>query len=712
MTTPQSSQADGAPAPAPAPPMPPAPAAPASSGPRLGLTTRIFLASAGIVALVLATALAVTSRSAQKAASASISAGLITTQERVRALVSAEGANLSNRVRGYAESPDYRSRFESPADSGDYLDLAETAAEALEAHWVQVISREGIRLAKSDEPTADRVSLVESPLIRRALDGDDAQAFGVAGDSVITHVVASPIRGGNQRVIGAIMAAKYVSDSIVRAVGSETRSELFFYVVEGDGDPRIMATTDGLRRTGDPVLVDVAGRIAPDSSEASGVRQAGETRGTAIDQIDLGGEHYVGRGTMLLSAAGAPVGGFVAFRSLERELRAIGYTDLRNTLLLAGAGGLLLAIVFSFVTARRIVRPVALLADATRRAAEGDYQAAIPELGRDEIGTLASAFRRLLGDLRDKQALVDFLSVSAPGGARTAQFNADAATVRMEAGSATVISPGQMLGNRYEVKGVLGVGGMGVVYKAHDRELGETVAIKTLKRELLGDTSALERFKSEIKLARRISHRNVVRTHDLGEVGGMYYITMEFVEGKSLKDLIRERGRLPAAAVVPIAKQLCRALEVAHEEGVIHRDIKPQNMVVHADGVLKVMDFGIARLATRPAESGHTQAGMVVGTPEYMSPEQLLGDELDGRSDIYATGCVLYECLTGRVPITADTPIVLIGKVLEEVPASPLTVFGDIPRALSELVMWALAKDREQRPRSAAELHAKLDQVA
>src|SRR5437762_4848400 len=160
---------------------------------------------------------------------------------------------------------------------------------------------------------------------------------------------------------------------------------------------------------------------------------------------------------------------------------------------------------------------------------------------------------------------------------------------------------------------------------------------------LADDADALERFKSEIRLARRISHRNVVRTHDLGEASGLYYITMEYVEGKSLKDLIRERGRLPAAVTLPIAKQLCRALEVAHEEGVIHRDIKPQNMVVGPDGVLKVMDFGIARLATRAPETGHTQAGMVVGTPEYMAPEQLLGEELDGRADLYSAGAVIQE---------------------------------------------------------------------
>src|SRR6185503_2732766 len=406
---------------------------------------------------------------------------------------------------------------------------------------------------------------------------------------------------------------------------------------------------------------------------------------------------------------------FVALRSLDRELDATGYTQLRKTLLLAGAGGLILALLLAGVTARQVARPVTLLADATRRAAEGDYNAQIPEGGRDEIGTLAGAFRRLLADLRDKQSLVDFLSATTPGITRAQVPARDSRTVQLQSAGAggTMLEAGQTLGSRYEIKSVLGVGGMGMVYKANDRELGEVVAIKTLKPDMIAsDSNALERFKSEIKLARRISHRNVVRTYDLGEIGGLYYLTMEFVEGKSLKELIKERGRLPASVVLPIAKQLCRALEVAHEEGVIHRDIKPQNMVVQADGVLKVMDFGIARLASRPADGGYTQQGMIIGTPEYMAPEQLLGDDVDARADLYATGVVLYECLVGNVPLSASTPMALVARVLEEEPRPPRAAKPDVPQALSDLVMWALAKDRDKRPRSAADLHAHLDQIA
>jgi serine/threonine protein kinase len=169
-----------------------------------------------------------------------------------------------------------------------------------------------------------------------------------------------------------------------------------------------------------------------------------------------------------------------------------------------------------------------------------------------------------------------------------------------------------------------------------------------------------------------------------------------------VKALITERGRLPVHATLPIAKQLCRALEVAHEEGIIHRDIKPHNMVLAADGVLKVMDFGIARLLGRTQSM--TQTGMVVGTPEYMAPEQLLGEDVDARADIYAVGVVIYECLTGRTPHIADNPMVLISRVLEQPPIPPHELVPDIPPKLSGAVLAALHRDRGKRPRTIVEL--------
>jgi serine/threonine protein kinase len=350
-----------------------------------------------------------------------------------------------------------------------------------------------------------------------------------------------------------------------------------------------------------------------------------------------------------------------------------------------------------------------------RRVAEGDYEAKVEVTTQDEIGELAGAFQRMVEELKAKQQLVEYMSTRTQGVTQpmytVSGGVASPTMVRQIESEPGMLQAGATFANRYEIKGVLGMGGMGVVYRAWDTELGEAVAIKTLRMDAaLSEPVALERFKQEIRLARKITHRNVVRTHDLGEVEGLYFITMEFVEGQSLKHLIQGRGSLPVKVVLTVGKQLCRALEVAHEQGVIHRDIKPQNLIVEPSGTLKVMDFGIARLATRT--EGMTQAGMAIGTPEYMAPEQLLGGEVDFRADLYATGAVLFEALTGRTPFVADSPITLVAKQLEELPPSPQSLNAEVPEPLSALVLKTLAKDPNERPQSATELFEALDAIA
>jgi serine/threonine-protein kinase len=404
------------------------------------------------------------------------------------------------------------------------------------------------------------------------------------------------------------------------------------------------------------------------------------------------------------------LGGVAAFRSRAAELAA--FQALQRTIGIAVGLGVLLALVSAFALARGIAGPLGKLVGATRRVQDGDYSVEIPVQSRDEIGTLAMAFRDLVGDLKEKAALVEYM-MSASGSAPTQPIGMATATVVRQAAARPSITsggdmlrPGSVFAGRYEVKEVLGMGGMGVVYRALDRELQEPVAIKTLRPELLaGDGVALERFKQEIRLARKIAHRNVVRTYDLGEVGGMYYLTMEYVEGTSLKQLIQSRGRLPVAVALTIGKQLCRALEVAHEQGIIHRDIKPQNMVVDATGFLKVMDFGIARLANPPKGKGLTEVGTSIGTPDYMSPEQLSGAELDARSDLYSAGVVLYECLTGKVPFEAETTWALVAKHLEEEAPDPRSLNAEVPAELARVVLKAMAKTPEARYQTAAQLH-------
>lgn len=327
----------------------------------------------------------------------------------------------------------------------------------------------------------------------------------------------------------------------------------------------------------------------------------------------------------------------------------------------------------------------------------------------DTIGHLARVFDAMAAGVRAREErLSDQVD--------TLRREIDEAQRAASSGGSSALDPGTLLpgtqfDDRYTITRVVGRGGMGTVYKAHDQELSEDIAIKLIRPDVLsGDPTLIDRFKTEIRLARRISHRNVVRTHDFGEWQGACYVTMEYVEGITVRDLIDMRGSLSADATLGIARQLAASLAVAHEQGVVHRDIKPQNLLLDAAGVLKVMDFGIAKLTERG--NTLTQAGMLVGTPAYMAPEQLMAEAVDARSDLYAAGIVLYECLTGALPYVSENPIALIAKVLHHVPPSPHERKPDVPAPLSSLVMQLMAKDPGDRPQSAGAMGELLAQVA
>ena len=253
---------------------------------------------------------------------------------------------------------------------------------------------------------------------------------------------------------------------------------------------------------------------------------------------------------------------------------------------------------------------------------------------------------------------------------------------------------GSTFAGRYQIIEELGKGGMGKVYKALDKKIGERVALKLLNFEVSPGDKTLERFRNELKLARKVSHRYVCRTYDLGEAEGIPYITMEFVSGEDLKSLIRRIGQFTVSRTVFIAKQICEGLTEAHRMGVIHRDLKPQNIMIDRDGNVRIMDFGIARsLRTQ----GITDTGEIFGTPEYMSPESLEGKDVDQRTDIYSLGIILFEMLTGKVPFEGDTPLNVALKHKTEIPKDPRGINPHITDDLSQIILTCLNKDPEKR---------------
>ena len=260
----------------------------------------------------------------------------------------------------------------------------------------------------------------------------------------------------------------------------------------------------------------------------------------------------------------------------------------------------------------------------------------------------------------------------------------------------TNIGPGNVLGHRFEILSELGAGGMGVVFKARDQELNELVALKMLKQDAFAG-EGLERLKDELKLARKISHPNVLRTFDFGDADGFPFISMEFVRGVTLKHLLEQSGRLPLSAGLHMARQLCHGLRAAHEQKVLHRDIKPENMIIEPTGNVKLMDFGIAQ-PIRRVKGEETSDNPVIGTPYYLAPEQLEGKEPDERADIYACGVVFYEIFTGGLPFKAGNNLMqIITQKMNEDPVPVSQVQKDVPKDLEAVIMRCLARDRNAR---------------
>jgi serine/threonine-protein kinase len=546
--------------------------------------------------------------------------------------------------------------------------------------------------------------------VRRALDGEDSSTLWRQGDGVFT-AVAVPMQTGPE-LVGVLVAGYGLDEAAASQIRRLTRSEIAF-LVQSPGQPaRLAASSLGPREAA--LLAAVS---PPEIARSEG----------APFEIDLGGDRQVGVRIPLKTATGEDMGAVLALRSLSAETAS--FREFRRSLVLVALGVTALGLLAAWGAATRITGPVRTLASLVERLREGSYTGAVSVRGRDEIGVLARAFNGLLADLREKEQMIAFLregltavraaTQRTPGPAE--EEAAAAATVSLGAPTIASPAPGGVLGlgrvfaDRYEILGTLGQGGMGVVYRARDRQLDEVVALKLLRPEALAsDPSLLERFKQEIKLARRITHRNVLRTHDFGEAAGVPYISMEYLEGVTLKDLVRSRGALPLGVGLSIAKQMCHGLAAAHETGVVHRDVKPQNMLILPEtGELKIMDFGIARVSSvEGAGAGLTTAGMVMGTPEYLPPEQAQGHAADFRSDLYSLAVVLFEIFTGRLPFGGESAMAVVMAHIRQPPPRPSSVNPKVPVELEAAILKGLEKDPARRWQTAAQVLEALGSVS
>jgi HAMP domain-containing protein len=667
----------------------------------LPLGTRIFLGTALVVVAVLGSALLVTKRRADIAADAASARALGATASSIEEALRSRSTTLLRLTQALVQVPAYVSRIGESLRGGDRANLLDQADELrlqTGADWVLITDGAGVLQAWTANRGSAGEDFSRGALIGRAMEGQITQGLwlepGEEGDDLYQAVGVPVANPGSTTPFGVVAAALKVDSGFVAQLRRNTDSEIVFFSLDTLGVPQLAVSS------------------LPRAAVADEVRRApvgkGEDTSFARFPLRSGDENYLGASGFLRTADGVPLGGFLGLHSRDRELAA--YRQVSRTIGWSFVVGLLLALGFSVLMARRITRPVRQLVKAARKVSVGQYTGRIEASSGDEIGELAGAFGQMVEELREKDRLVAYLRT----GGQRGETGGQAVTTAGRGEALGSLAVGERFAGRYDIHEVLGSGGMGVVYRAFDREVGEAVAIKALRPDLGGiDTTLLERFRQELRLARRITHRNVVRTYDLGEVDGVYYITMELVRGTTVAALIRDAGRLDVPATLTIGKQVCRALEVAHEEGVIHRDVKPQNLLVDPSGFLKVMDFGIARLAEHRADPGQalTAAGVVVGTPQYMAPEQLFGEAVDGRADLYATGAVLFECVTGRPVFEAPSLVALLARHLDDVAPSPRVLNPDIPESLATVILRALARRPDDRWPSAAEFLRALEGV-
>ncbi|MBZ5723418.1 MAG: protein kinase [Acidobacteriia bacterium] len=277
-----------------------------------------------------------------------------------------------------------------------------------------------------------------------------------------------------------------------------------------------------------------------------------------------------------------------------------------------------------------------------------------------------------------------------------------------EAAPAGALPPGSSFGSRYRIEALLGQGGMGAVYKAHDSELGRTVALKLVRPDLARSMQTMQRFKQELLLASKVSHKNILRIHDLGDMNGVKFITMAFVEGPDLAALIEQEGRLSFDRALKFTRQLCAALEAAHNEGVVHRDLKPQNILIDRNDTVYISDFGLAKSLESEATM-MTRTGQIVGTPRYMSPEQVEAGEVDHRADLYSLGLIMYEMFTADIPFRGESAIQLMYQRVMKTPRDPRAACPELPDYIAEIILKCLEKEPAKRYQSAREIAQDLD---
>jgi len=672
----------------------------------MGLTKKILLFTALLTVGIVAVTLAFTTVQANALAQANLTEKLTSSRDAWAAFQSDRLAKLTLGVRTLGNEPAFKALIEA----GDGATLADTLLERsadLGADFFMVTDPSGLLLARSDKPTERGTDLSKDPVVGMSVQGEEAAGLWQEGPNIF-HAVSTPTATGDY-LQGVLLAGYALNASVAKSLSKLTGAEIAFL-------------------TGANQAVSASSLGPLESSLGAALKETGLATPNQAFDLMVGGEKYRAITYPLENAAHTPVGSLLVLASYAREMAP--FVKFRNALFIVGGLMTVLGLLGALFIARRITDPILLLVDRVHKIRDGSFAGTIPVQTTDEVGSLAKAFNGLLAELREKEQFIEFMRTAQSSGGTTNlpdQSIETGATMGLSSASTSGTLPGgdanltigTVFANRYKVLETLGRGGMGVVFRARDNQLDEVVALKTLRSDVLTqDPTLLQRFKLEIKLARKITHRNVLRTHDFGEWMGTPYISMEYLEGVTLKDLQKRKGALPLSVGLQIAKQMCHGLAAAHAEGVVHRDIKPQNMLILPEtGDLKIMDFGIATVSNvkeeqKAEDSAITGAGMVLGTPDYLPPELGRGEQADFRSDIYCMGVVLFELFCGRLPFSGSSPLQIVVHHMQTPPPTPRSIKPNLPLELHVVILKCLEKDRAKRFQTVDELTEALNAIS
>lgn len=540
----------------------------------------------------------------------------------------------------------------------------------------------GTVMARSDRPAGIGQNMAgKTPFFDAALNGEDGKGY-FQSQGRLMQIVVVPIfdNVAPDLVRGTVALAYEFTEELAAEIHALTASDIGFFVFTR-GDDRQVNGVSATSVTDQSLGENVQAFFASDQSNWRQIYTSLEPNQRITRQF--GGEQYHSVIQLLGNDPSSPLGFVMVMRS-NRELMK-PYTQIQQTVLAIGGFSLLAVFIFAWLFARGISRPIVQLEAVAHDIEEGRFSGTenVPR-SRDEIGNLFRAVVKMGVALKEKAELETYLAqisneMSPADTLAGEALLGDEPTMGMEdstlmmkdesldsaappilEGRLRSLGPGEVIDRRFELVKALGNGAIGVVFLAIDNDLEEKVAVKLMTRELFDQNDSIN-FKEEIRLARRVTHRNILRTYDFGSWKDFYYITMEYVSGFDLDQLIKSKGPLDPHIGIIMARQICSAMNAAHEQGIIHLDLKPANMMVNRQGILKIMDFGLAKkLAFQGDElksSDLTQANTpkaLMGTPKYMAPEQFLSSEVDERTDIYAIGIILYTLLCGRAPF--DSP--------------------------------------------------------